>query len=435
MKRSLRGLFADGITAIIALHILTQVSLELWLKDNAGVTGFLDIVIIVLLGLIWHSTWRKYTSDPQAQQKRFLFWAFTVVNIRQYYEYWLHPEFAALLADIMSLTVVYLVLVSQAKTVMLSAAQQRMVHYLYGTSAGLMMALTAVEKLTGLEALSVIYTLSFTVGHLAVVFLLFYWYYRASRTSMDPLVQWRFRLMGIGAGAYFSMFVTDMVARLVGGYDTPGLDVVYLVIKTSLIALGLYSIYLALSMGPRLAERLLNYSARRNSQELYSDLLILAARLSDTLAAETDNILSVYAVEVGKRYGGLQPSDLEVLRSAANAAYFLWRNELPDLRLPAHLYRESAHVRAHDDAAAAYADELYHLRRVSRIVQQVDSPMQQLGANKAVEARIIHIVRDYLRDDDLDGIVAGAYTLYDPKAITALGQWIEEFEVGQVSCS
>lgn len=427
MNVKLQRILQGSIAALIAFHVLFQGFLLLRTRHRLGVTVILDFAVILLLGLIWQAAWRNYTLDPKAQQKRFVFWAFTLVNLRQYLV--LAPKYhlTSVLADLMSLTVVYLVLVSQAKTVLLSASEEKAVFRFYLASAGLLVVLGTARWFAESEVHHTLYTLTFTTGHLVIVFLLFYWYYQASHTSLDPLVRWRFRFLGVGAAAYFTMFLFDMVARLVGGYDIPKWNVVYLVVQTGLIVIGLGSIYVAFSMSPWLAERLLRCSAQHQSSDIYSELLVLAARLSDVLAREPENILAAYAVAVGTRYGGLSDTSLGVLRSAANAAYLIWQSELPNLQVPWDLSLPSEEVPL-GSSAAAYAEQLYHLRSVSRVIQVLTQPYEQLKHRKPVEARILHVVIDYLRSDDLDVLTKGKGTIYDPTAVEALQQWVREFE-------
>lgn len=418
------------LTVIVVAHVLLQVKLSgLSLQSPIPINRILDLAVVVLLALIWRSSWVKFIADP-TEQKRYVWYAFTVVNIRQYHDLLpFESPTIELLADFLSLSTVYLMLKSQAKTILLSDKKQRGVQWFYVICSVLIFLLGAAEQLASQVLWRYLYVLVFTGSHLVILGLLFFWYFVASLTSSDLLVTWRFRFLVLGAVAYFSMFVFNMFATFTGGYDLPGWDVTYLSIKTGLIALGLYAIYLAFSMGPGLAETLLKISARTRSVQIWEDLILLAARLSDVVAAKPGNIVCTYAMNIAQAMG-LPPQHCEVLRSAANTAYFLWNDELPDLSIPCAPMVGTKAGRGDQltSTRTLFAEQLLHLQAVSRVLQGVDRPYSSKRLRPPIESRILLAVLDFLRLGDLEALEKEKGKKYDPEVVNILARLVSETE-------
>lgn len=417
------------ITLIVVLHILLQIHLSgLSFYSGVPINELLDLVVVVLLALIWRGSWVKFAADPTAQ-KRDVFAAFTVVNLRQYLDLFLLPSVVEILADFLSLTTVYLMLRSQAKTIFLSYTKQRWVRRFYIICSALILVLGIALELMPAVTLQYLYMFVFTGSHLVIVALVLFWYFIASLTSSDLLVGWRFRFLVLAAVAYFAMFLFNMFATLLGRYDLPGWDVTFLSIKTGLIAIGLYSIYLAFSMSSSFAELLLKISARRRSSEIWDDLILLAARLSDVVAARPGNIVSVYAASIAKELG-LSESQQEVLRSAANTAYLLWYDELPELSMNGvpKLGAKESPANQLASPVTLFAEQLFHLQAVSKVLRAVDRPYGTRRSHVPIESRILRVVLDYLRFGSLDMLQVEKGKTYDPRIVDSLTRLVDMME-------
>lgn len=430
MTRGPRQKHRIAIGVVVGVHIVLQVYLSgLLVQSSLSLHELLDLAVVLLLALIWRGSWVKFLADP-TEQKRDVFYAFTAVNLRQYLDLLVFGQPALeITADFLSLTTVYLMLRSQAKTILLPPARQQWVQRFYVLCSVLIFGLGILSQIITAVAVHHLYMLVFTGSHLVILAILFYWYFMASVTSTDVLVTWRFRFLVIGATAYFSMFLFNMFASLLGWYELPDWDVIHLSIKTGLIVIGLHGIYLAFSMGSNLAKLLVKISARRGSMRIWDDLILLAMRLSDIVAANPGNIVSFYAMSIARKIG-LPEFQCEVLRSAGNTAYFLWHDELPELRLPVALTVAKEEAQPVNSSAPdwLFAAQLLHLQAVSQVLQAIDEPYHTRCGRTPIEARILQVVLDYLRFGSLDRLQMEKGKKYDADLVDALARIVAEAE-------